>query len=481
VTTLDKQEMKMNENAQEITERLLEFFPIDEKLSYDDFASDEMVRNLYRDRELVDKYDRLISVPWTEISWEKVKNTNLGDLPGTIILLFLSPKSFAHVFPSLLVGMVKDECDDDISDDAFGSFLDNHLNLYNVTKDWEKDFYFSLHDDVKRIISLILHMGGADKVLESYWHTFRDTAVPQETTGNYSSPDRIKPDFTLDGISMAFRRIEAGCFRMGSRVDQRYYDMYDKDLNLKYNDPFTLEKVHHLVHITRPFYMGQYPVTQAQWLKVMGDNPSYFVRDDDHPVDSISWNDAQAFIAKLNTQEGWLDNLEAYDSLRQFIARLNEEAGLDEESGYVFRLPTEAEWEYACRAISETDPERETKEGWRWFFGDDPTELEHYAWFEPNAEMTTHPVGEKRPNPWGLYDLYGNVWEWVWDYFGEYPEGEIADPTEPLNRLVVRTRRGGAWYSPMREVRSAQRSVHFPHGRCGFNGLRLAIAPRLVW
>jgi formylglycine-generating enzyme required for sulfatase activity len=467
--------MKMLEKK--LTELLLKFFPGNERLSYDDFASDEVVCNLYRNKDLIEKYFRMISVPWTEISWRKIQNTYLGDLPGTIILHFLPPKSFAHVFPSLLVKMMKNDSDDDTLSMCF---LDEHLNLHNVTKDWERDFYFSMHDDLKRIISLILHMGGADEVLESYWRTFRDTVVSQETASNYSTSDRIKPDLFLNGINMAFRRIEAGRFMMGSKVDKRYYDMYGENLNIKYYDPFAIEKVHHWVRISRPFYLGQYPVTQAQWLKMMGENPSYFVRNDEHPVESISWNDAQEFIARLNTKDGWSDDLEAYESARRFIARLNENAGLDEETGYVFRLPTDAEWEYACRAVSESDPERETKENWRWFFGDDPAELEHYAWFEQNADLTTHPVGQKRPNPWGLYDLYGNVWEWVWDYFGEYPNREVTDPSEPLNRLVPRVRRGGSFNSPTRDVRSAQRSGAFPYGRCGFSGFRLVLAPRLA-
>ena len=458
----------MFENSKKLTERLLEFFPASGRFSYDDFASDEMVSNLYGNRTIIEKYFRLISVPWTEISWKEVKNTRLDDLPGTVILYFLPQKCFIHVFPSLLMDMVKDG-----DDDVLFCFLDNHLNLHNVTKDWERDFYFSLHDDVKRIVSLILHMGGADEALESYWRAFRDTCVPQKTVSNDLS-SRIKYDLNLNGMDMAFRRIEAGRFRMGSKVDQRYYDMYGENMDVKDCDPFIMEKVHHWVRISRPFYIGQYPVTQVQWLKVMGNNPSYFVRNDEHPVENISWDDVQKFIARLNTRDGWSDDLEAYELLRRYIARLNEDAGLDEESGYVFRLPTEAEWEYACRAVSETDPERETKENWRWFFGDDPAELEHYAWFEQNADLTTHPVGQKRPNPWGLYDLYGNVEEWVWDYYGEYPDREVTDPAEPLNRLVVRVRRGGSFHSPTRYVRSAQKSGGFPH-----TGFRLVLAPRL--
>jgi formylglycine-generating enzyme required for sulfatase activity len=468
--------MKMLENPKKLTERLLEFFPASERLSYDDFMSDDMRRTLYGDRDLIEKYFRLISVPWTEISWEEVGNTRFDDFSsGLIILSSLSPKGFAHVFPSLLVEMANNDNDIYL---FYESFVINHLNLCNITKNWEKEFYFSLPDTVKKIIGLLLRIGMDGKALESYWHAFRDTTVSPQTVSHHSPVDRISPDLTLDGLDMTFRRIEAGRFRMGSKVDERYYDMYGENVDRKYN-AFPIEKVHHVVRISRPFYIGQYPVTQAQWLKVMGDNPSYFVRNDAHPVENVSWNDAQEFIAKLNTREGWPDRPEAYESVRRLIARLNEEAVLDEATGYVFRLPTEAEWEYACHAVSETDPERETKENWRWFFGDDPAELEYYAWFEQNADMTTHSVGQKHPNPWGLYDLYGNVREWVWDYYGEYPDEEVTDPSEPSNRLVVRVTRGGCFLSPVRRVRSADRDGGFMHARCGFSGFRLALAPRL--
>jgi formylglycine-generating enzyme required for sulfatase activity len=466
----------MFETSKKLTELLLKFFPASERLSYDDYITDDMVRNLYGDRVIIEKYFQMISVPWTEISWKEVENTRLTDFSsGLMVLPLLSPKGFAHVFPSLLAETVKDNK----IYLFYEYFVAEHLNLHNVIKDWEKDFYFSLPDDVKKIIGFILRTGGSDETLESYWHSFRDTAVSQAmAASNDSLHGRIKSDLNLGGINMTFRRIEAGRFMMGSKVDKRYYDMYGENMDIKYYDPFALEKVRHLVYITRPFYMGQYPVTQAQWLKVMDDNPSYFVRNDEHPVESISWDDAQTFIAKLNA-EIKKNESGAHCQIRQFITQLNEEAGLDEETGYIFRLPTEAEWEYACRAVSETDPEREIKENWRWFFGDDPVELEHYAWFEQNAGLTTHPVGQKRPNPWGLYDLYGNVWEWVWDYFGEYPDREVTDPTEPLNRLVPRVRRGGSFSFPIRDVRSAQRSMGFPHGRSGFAGFRLVLAPRL--
>lgn len=158
----------------------------------------------------------------------------------------------------------------------------------------------------------------------------------------------------------------------------------------------TSEKPPHLVRITRSFYLGMYPVTQAQWEQVMGTNPSHF-RGADRPVDNVSWEDSQDFIRRLN-------NLVA-------------------ERGRVYRLPTEAEWEYACRAGTTS----------RYYFGDDDSLLGEYAWYSDNSGRQTHPVGQKSPNPWGLYDMHGNVSEWCSDWYSEYytTRSPIDDPTGP--------------------------------------------------
>lgn len=145
---------------------------------------------------------------------------------------------------------------------------------------------------------------------------------------------------------MKFTLIHAGEFLMGSEE----------------ND---WEKPSHKVKITNPFFLGTYPVTQREWKAVMSDNPSRF-KGDDLPVESVSWDDAQKFIKKLNAKEG-----------------TNQ-----------YRLPSEAEWEYACRANTTT----------RYSFGDDESRLGEYAWYAKNSDHKTHPVGQKKPNSWGLYD-----------------------------------------------------------------------------
>ncbi len=168
------------------------------------------------------------------------------------------------------------------------------------------------------------------------------------------------------------------------------------------------DEIQHQVTLTRGFWMGKYEVTQAQWESVMGTNPSYF-KGKDLPVEQVSWDDVQAFLTKLNQQ-----------------------------GKGAFRLPTEAEWEYACRAGTTT----------AFCFGDAPAQLGDYAWYNQNSGGQTHPVGQKRPNAWGLYDMHGNVYEWCQDWFGDYPIGAVTDPPGSTSGSD-RVNRGGGWnYSP---------------------------------
>jgi formylglycine-generating enzyme required for sulfatase activity len=195
------------------------------------------------------------------------------------------------------------------------------------------------------------------------------------------------------------------------------------------------ERPVHQVVISRGFEMGKYEVTQAQWQAVMRHNPSGFVGPT-RPVESVSW-----------------------DAVQEFIKRLNE---MDEE--YLYRLPTEAEWEYACRAGSTTE----------YHFGNDAGQLEKYAWYADNAGGETHPVGQREPNKWGLYDMHGNVWEWVQDeWHGNY-EGAPKDgsPWEDGSGSS-RVDRGGSWNYFARLCRSAYRVNNSPDARYDNLGLRL--------
>ena len=160
-------------------------------------------------------------------------------------------------------------------------------------------------------------------------------------------------------------------------------------------------------------------MTQGQWQAVMGSNPSQFTGDPNRPVENVSWDDVQEFIRRLNAREG----------------------------GATYRLPTEAEWEYAARAGTTT----------RWSFGDDASQLGRYAWHDGNAGGQTHPVGQLQPNPWGLYDMHGNVWEWVQDWYGKYASGTAVDPAGPSSGSY-HVFRGGGWgyHRPLLPVGASQ-------------------------
>jgi formylglycine-generating enzyme required for sulfatase activity len=228
------------------------------------------------------------------------------------------------------------------------------------------------------------------------------------------------------GVEMEFVWIPSGKFLMGSPEGEEGRSENEGPV--------------HEVEITRGFWLGRYQVTQAQWRGVMGDNPSYF-KGDERPVERVSWDDVQ-----------------------EFIRRLNERLGLT-----AYRLPTEAEWEYACRAGTRT----------RFSFGDSDADLGEHAWFEGNSSGETHPVGERKGNGWGLFDMHGNVWEWCSDWFGEtyYSESPRDDPQGPSSG-EYRVLRGGAWYNIPWFCRSANRGNYGP-GCCGFGiGVRLVRASR---
>jgi len=192
----------------------------------------------------------------------------------------------------------------------------------------------------------------------------------------------------------------------------------------------------HEVVITKPFYMGVTEVTQAQYEAVMGMNPSKFTGPT-NPVEYVSWDDAVLFCRKLS-----------------------------EKTGKTARLPTEAEWEYACRAGTKT----------RFSFGDSDSVLGDYAWWESNCGGKTHPVGQKKPNPWGLYDMHGNVWEWCADRYGSYSSGVSTDPqgaTSGDRRLV----RGRSWRDDgPGDFRCAARHVIGPAYRGDDRGFRVAMS-----
>lgn len=220
-----------------------------------------------------------------------------------------------------------------------------------------------------------------------------------------------------DRLNLEFVFIKAGAFHMGSTV-------------------FDDERPIHDVRITQSFYLSKYPVTQAQWEAVMGYNTSHFQGHPRRPVEQVSWEAAQAFIHALNGLEGHEN----------------------------YRLPTEAEWEYAARANSADD----------YYFGPDAGLLRQHAWWEGNASGQTHPIGQLKANAWGLYDLYGNVWEWVQDWYDAayYQGAPYRDPKGPATGLY-RVARGGSWDCVAGDCRSASRNVSRPNASSHVIGFRL--------
>ncbi len=241
-------------------------------------------------------------------------------------------------------------------------------------------------------------------------------------------------------VKMEFVLIPAGEFMMGSSEAQRQLALAEaerrKDGWLK--GRIGLEGPQHKVKISQPFYLGKYEVTQAQWQAVMGNNPSKS-KGSTNPVEQVSWEDIQQFLAKLNV---------AF-----------------EKKGMVFGLPTEAEWEYACRAGTTT----------AFSFADDPTLLSQYGWFTGNSGKKTHPVGQGKPNAWGLYDMHGNVWEWCSDWLNWYGKSPRVDPAGPPGGLQ-RGQRGGSCNCSAMACRTAFRISGGLGARGRDLGFRLALA-----
>ena len=231
----------------------------------------------------------------------------------------------------------------------------------------------------------------------------------------------------LNTIGMQFKLLPGGTFTMGEGGT---------------GDEITGAIEAHKVTLTKPFELGVYEVTQQQYEKVMGKNPSKF-KAPQNPVEMVTWDDAVEFCRRLS------------------------ELPAEKSAGHVYRLPTEAEWEYACRAGTTT----------KYSFGDSESQLGDYGWYDKNSGGTTHPVGGKKPNGWGLYDMHGNVWEFCSDWYGSYPSGSTTDPTGAASGSL-RVIRGGGWSDYSDYCHSANRDRYSPGLRnfiLGFRVLRSSI------
>ncbi len=255
--------------------------------------------------------------------------------------------------------------------------------------------------------------------------------------GSIPAPPAVAPAAPGGAAGIRLANVPAGTFWMGSTDDDT---MADRD-----------EKPRRRVTITRPFAIGVYEITRAEYRRVIGRDPSQLPGSDTHPVDSVSWVDALAFCNALSAAEG----LPPYYTINGDSSTINGGGG--------YRLPTEAEWEYACRAGTDT----------RYGYGDDASQLGNYGWYSDNSGGATHPVGLKLPNPWGLYDVHGNANEWVWDRHGD-PTGpaDLVDPLGPPDGSM-HVVRGGYYDNSFAALRSAYRYLEEPAKILPRYGLRL--------
>ena len=236
-----------------------------------------------------------------------------------------------------------------------------------------------------------------------------------------NNQDESITTFTVNGVSFKMVAVEGGTFTMGATAEQG-------------NDIASDERPIHQVTLSA-YSIGQTEVTQELWLAVMGDNPSYFTGDLQRPVEQTSWDDCQAFITKLN-----------------------------QLTGKAFRLPTEAEWEYAARGGNKS-------QGFKYAGSNNVGEV---AWYDGNSGMETHPVATNAPNELGLYDMSGNVWEWCQDWFGSYSSDTQFNPIGP-DSGSHRVTRGGCWGYIAWASRVSKRNDNSPTLQSYYFGFRLAL------
>lgn len=255
-------------------------------------------------------------------------------------------------------------------------------------------------------------------------YLWTDTSIPATDRRFYRAVADVRTNLVF---------ITSGTFRMGSPPSE--VDRED-------------DEVQHTVTLTKGFYMGKYLVTQGEYLAVVGTNPSKFKGDTNRPVEMVSWIDATNYCAKRTQQEAVAGRIPA---------------------GSQYRLPTEAEQEYACRAWTSDR---------RFYYGDDPgyTDLTDYAWYGGNNGGTSHLVGQKPPNAWGLYDMVGNVQEWCQDWYGPYSDGSVTDPEGP-DSGSTRVARGGGFADAPKFFRSALRNELMADSKLFFVGFRVVLVP----
>jgi len=257
-------------------------------------------------------------------------------------------------------------------------------------------------------------------------HSVLPTVFPEPFAVEWGQDEYgIFQSFAVERVVQRMRWIPPGTFMMGSPANE--VGRFD-------------DEVQHRVELPQGYWLGDTPVTQALWEAVMGTNPSQF-RGPSRPVETVSWDDCQEFIGRLN------ERVERLDA----------------------RLPTEAEWEYACRAGTTTA----TWVGDLHIRGTEALQLESIAWYLANSHASSHSVAQKASNPWGLYDMLGNVWEWCTDLFAPYDAITMKNPHGPAHG-IKRVTRGGSWHTAAMRVRAARRDAIYREYCFERVGVRLA-------
>ena len=260
--------------------------------------------------------------------------------------------------------------------------------------------------------------GNTTYYIRAYATTSEGTVYGETRTFETNNPNT----FTVNGVSFEMVYVEGGSFDMGATSEQG-------------SDAYDWEKPVHRVTLS-DYYIGKYEVTQELWEAVMGSNPSYFIGAQ-NPVEYVSWNDCQEFVSRLNSL-----------------------------TGRTFRLPTEAEWEYAARGGNKSSHYKYSGSG----------NIDDVAWYDNNSGDKTRPVGTKSPNELGIYDMSGNVSEWCSDRYGSYSAEEQTNPQGPSSGSF-RVFRGGSWFDGARNCRVSNRHNHVPSFSDGYLGLRLVLVP----
>lgn len=414
----DSREVELRTLMQHALELALDTMPKDEFESQSDYQK-RLKNNEIKRQAVKDEYDELIKKAWAPIREEMVELSKLTFTPDSVAIDLGPYDAEKKMYPSIKITAFVKRKETIQKENYIAKIID--------------ELHYSSSIQLEPMIAKLFRQ--SEKILIHNIHHFVDNDGKQKLNPEVELREPIGSNSIL--INLNGRKVEKKYEKIGftNKLGMEFVmikpGQFKRKLNLlDDNDSDTA-----IVRITKPFYLGKYEVTQKQWKEVMRRNPSEFV-EDSLPVENVSWKDVQLFISKLNELEG----------------------------GEYYRLPTEAEWELAARAGSST----------HWYFGEDDSDLEKNAWYSVNSENKTHPVGQKEPNAKGLYDMYGNVSEWVEDWYNSnyYKNSPENDPKGPING-TYKILRGGSWSNSSFEVNSHYRMFKSDLFRFKSYGFRL--------